>query len=270
MMLALGTMSAQTGLRLVTTVEDKAKALIRDSAQHARAIAHFEENIASVNSVDDLMADPDLYAFVMRAYDLEDQIFGKALMSKMLKSDIDDPKALVNRLSDPRFKELYNALQFGPEGENTLVTLSKKWRDSVVEKYVSRQFIDQQYDQNETVGTALEFRQKIGSVENVFDILKDRDLALVVRTALGLPREFAQLDIDKQAEEIKERLDLETLKDPAEVEKLVNRYVLISDAQSGTATAGSAALQMLTSAANYSFVSIDLEAISSLPRSPYR
>ena len=46
----------------------------------------------------------------MKAYNLEDQIFGKAMMEKVLKSDISDSSALVNRLTDSRFKEFHKAM----------------------------------------------------------------------------------------------------------------------------------------------------------------
>ncbi|MHA6345253.1 DUF1217 domain-containing protein [Roseivivax sp. CAU 1761] len=267
-------MSGQTALTLVKSTEGTARDLIRSAPQHDRAITHFRENIAKVNSVDDLMADPELYGFMMRAYDLEDQIFGKALMSKMLKSDIGDPEALVNRLTDPRFKELYKALEFGTDGVNTLKTISRKWQERVVERYVTRQFINGNETQNETVGRALEFREKAGSVSNVFDILKDRDLSKVLRTALGIPEAVAGIDIDKQAEIFKAKLDLEDLKDPEKVDKLMRRYVAISDALAGPAAlSGNAAVTLLSSAASgggWLPVTIDITAVSALPSNPYR
>ncbi|MEO1959768.1 MAG: DUF1217 domain-containing protein [Paracoccus sp. (in: a-proteobacteria)] len=267
-------MPTMLALKLVDATEEKQRELIRTSAQHARAIDHFRQNIADVETVDQLMADPELYGFVMRAFDLEDQIFGKALMSKMLKSDISDPDALVNRLSDPRFKELYRSLEFGTDGVNTLKTLSRRWQDMVVDRYVTRQFIDGNDAQNAIVGRALEFREKAGSVNNVYDILKDRDLSNVLRTALGIPDSVAGIDIDKQADIFLKKLDLADLKDPAKVEKLMRRYTAIADAQSGPAAlAGNAAVTLLNAAASgggWLPVTIDISAISALPSNPYR
>ncbi|ETX28901.1 DUF1217 domain-containing protein [Roseivivax isoporae] len=274
-MIPIGGMTGQTALTLVKATEDRARELIRTSAQHERAISHFRENIADVNSVDDLMADPELYGFVMRAFDLEDQIFGKALMSKMLKSDIAEPDALVNRLSDPRFKELYNALGFGPEGVNTLNTISSRWREEVVDRYVTRQMIDTYNDQNETVGRALDFREKIGGVRNYFDILKDQDLSVVMRTAFGIPDAVAGIDIDRQAEILADKFDLESLKDPEEIDRIMRLYVTLTDARNGVAglSAGSAAVQMLSTGLNrggaFTPITIDIAAISARPANPY-
>ena len=45
-----------------------------------------------------------------------DQIFGKAMMSKILKSNIEEDDALVNKLTDVRFKALYEEMGFGENG----------------------------------------------------------------------------------------------------------------------------------------------------------
>ncbi|QFT47383.1 hypothetical protein FIU97_12415 [Roseivivax sp. THAF40] len=262
--------SSILGLRIADSVEPASRDLIRSSAQHSRAIAYFSENIESVNSVDELIADPDLYSFVMRAFDLEDQIFGKGLISKMLKSDIEDRTALINRLTDPRFKELYAALDFGEGGVGNTNTISETWQKSVIDRYVTRQFIDVQSDSNETVGIALEYREKISSVQNVFDILKDQDLSKVIRTAFGIPDGTAGLDIDRQAEILLDKIDIDELKKPDEIDRVMKRFAMISDALSGAAASANPAVQILQSSNAFVPVTIDLAAITSIPSNPYR
>lgn len=261
--------NAPLGLRIAETTEATSREIIRNSAQHEREIAYFRDNIANVQSVDDLMGDQRLYSFVMRAFDLEDQIFGKALMSKMLKSDISDRSALVNRLTDPRFKEIYEAFNFTSGGERTYRTESAAWVADVEKRYVTRQFLNGVEKGNPTVARALEFREKAGGVKNAYDILKDADLSEVVRVAFGIPSETAGLDIDKQAQIIADKLDLETLSDPDEIARIMNRYTIIADAQSGAAAAANTAVQLLQPYDAAALVTIDLEAISALPRSPY-
>ena len=267
-MISVAGMSTNVALRIVNATEDKQQEMIRSEPQHARAIEYFMENISDVQSVDDLMEDYDLYSFVMKAYDLEDQIFGKAMMEKILKSDIEDRDALVNKLTDSRFKDLYTALGFGAGGEGNINTLLTSWKTSVVDKYVDTQFVNAKTDENETLGAALAFRRKAGDVNSAFDILRDTDLSKVVRTVLGLPASMAALDIDKQAALINEKLDLETLSDPEVIEEMVTKYVAISDATSGSSTTPlSGAMTILSSASSFasgSFVpvTIDIAAIS--------
>ncbi|EAQ01972.1 hypothetical protein OB2597_20146 [Pseudooceanicola batsensis HTCC2597] len=235
-----------TGLKLVEQTRDTQLDLIRNSAQHKRAIEHFKANIKDVETVDQLLEDQELYAFVMRAFDLEDQIFGKAMIEKVLKSNIEENDALVNRLTDPRFREMYNELGFGTDGEGNLNTILNTWQNRMVDRYVERQFINFTEEQNETVGIALEFRNKVGDINSVFDILKDNQMTRFFQTALGLPSQMSGIDIDKQAELLESKIDLDTLSDPEVVDKLVRKYVAISDALSGTSTQSNGALQMLT------------------------
>lgn len=275
-MIPISGMTAQLGLQLVDATGGRQSELIRNTAQHARAIANFRDRIGDVVTVDQLMADRDLYVFVMKAFDLEDQIFGKAMIEKILKSDVNDPKALVNRLTDPRFKEMHEVMGFAPGGGNNFNTLWGSWQEEMVDRYVQRQFINAQAEQNESVGAVLEFRRKAGGVSNAFDILKDKELSAFMRTALGIPDETVQLDIDRQAGILTAKFDLAKLKDPAEVEKLVRKYVAISDATNAATLQQNAAVQLMNGAVSVGAggqfvpVTIDITAISTTPRLPYR
>jgi hypothetical protein len=274
-MIPLAGLSTQVGLSLVDATRDRQLELIEKEAQHARAIGIFRERIGKVETVDELMADRDLYVFVMKAFDLEDQIFGKALIEKMLKSNIDDPSGLVNRLTDPRFREMHETLAFGPDGVGNLKTLLFSWQDDMVDRYIQQEFKKDQTVQNAAIGTVLNFRKKAPEVNSVFDILKDKELSKFMRKALGLPEETVRLDIDKQAELIKSRFDLEKLKDPAEREKLERKFVALTDALDTSRLSGNAAVQLMNGAISagaggqFVPVTLDITAISSIPGNPY-
>ena len=147
------------------------------------------------------------------------------------------------------------------------------WQEEMVQRYVTRQYINDGEAQNETVGRVLEFREKAANVRNVFDILKDKDLSKVLRTALGIPEATAGLDIDKQAEIFKRKLDLADLKDPEKLKRLERTYVAISDATSAQGASSNPAVQMLSSMARgggaFVPMTLDISAISALPRRPY-
>ncbi len=245
-MIPISGLSSLNGLNLVDRTRDSQLEIIRNTAQHSRAIEYFKENIGDVETVDQLVDDPELYGFVMRAFDLEDQMFGKAMIKKILKSNIEESDALVNRLTDTRFREMYEELGFQENGEGNLNTLLSGWKTRMVDRYVERQFLNAAEEQNETVATALEFRNKAADISSVYEILADTGLTEFFQTTLGLPSELSGLDIDKQAEILKSKLDLEVLQDPEFIEDMVRKYVVISDALNGTATANNAALTMLT------------------------
>lgn len=264
-MISVAGLPTQLALKLVDATEAKQRDLIRNSAQHSRAIDHFLSNIKTVETVDQLMDDPELYGFVMRAFDLEDQIFGKAMMSKILKSNIEEKDALVNRLTDPRFKALYKEMGFGTDGVGNINTILKSWQNRMVERYVDRQFVNAQSAENDSLGTVLEFRRKAATITGPLDVLKDSGLTEFFQTALGLPKQISGLDIDRQVAVLGKKFDFDKLSDPEEVDRLISRYVAISDATKGVSQVQNGAITLMQGAVNSgnSFLSavFDLDAV---------
>lgn len=60
----------------------------------ARDTQYYRENIGSVASVDEFLADYRLYSYAMKAYGLADMIESVAFMRKVLESDLSDDTAL--------------------------------------------------------------------------------------------------------------------------------------------------------------------------------
>lgn len=269
--------STQLGLRIADATRDAQVTAIRDSAEHSRAIETFRDRISEVRTVDDLLADRRLYVFVMKAFDLEDQIFGKAMIRKILESDPSKPDALVRRLTDPRFMELHKGLGFGPGGAGNTSVMERAWQDGIVARYVERQFIDGQAAKSETVGNVLEFRQKAESVKTWFDILKDPMMGKFMRTALGMPEAIVGLDVDRQAALFAKKYDIEKLQDPEERGRLERLYAIITDARDTSRIGQNAAVQILAGGfgpardgGRFVPITLDIEMIGSFPRRPYR
>ncbi|MBP0484590.1 DUF1217 domain-containing protein [Sagittula salina] len=262
-MISVAGLPTMAALKLVEATETKEQALIRKSPQHQREIAYFKENIGSITSVDALTDDYRLYSFVMKAFDLEDQIFGKAMMEKILKSNIEDPKALVNRLTDSRFKKLYLEMGFGSNGEGNINTGLNRWQDRMITRYVDTQYVNGKAEENETLGAALAFRRKASTIRTAFDILKDKELTAFMHTALGLPSQMAALDIDRQARMITDKLDIATLSDPDVVDGLMRKFVALSDATSSNA-AENPIVQLVSGGASGSVVmaTLDLDLVT--------
>ncbi|MBL4749744.1 MAG: DUF1217 domain-containing protein [Amylibacter sp.] len=274
-MISLQGLSALTGLALVDATRDRQINSIRNSAQGSREINSFRERIGNIQTVDQLLDDRELYSFVMKAYDLEDQIFGKALMAKVLKSDINDSTSLVNRLTSQRFKDIHQGLGFAANGIGNTNTLNPAWQEAMVERFLERQFINIQTDQNETIGTVLEFRKQAGSISSPYDFLKSTVLSEFIRTAIGIPSEAAGLNIDKLAALITDRVDIQNLNDPKVVNKLVLRYIAIKDAQNSANVSANAAVQLMSAAVNTSSggqfvpITINIESIFAARRGAY-
>ena len=75
----------------------------------------------------------------------------------------------------------------------------------------------------------------VGSVE-------DAETLAVVRTALALPVDMSQADIDVQAAMITKRLNIADLKDPQKVDKFLARFSALYDLTTGGSTATGASI----------------------------
>ena len=78
-MISISGLGSSTALKLIDATRDKQLDLMRDSAANKRAEEAFRDRIGDISSPEELIADFEVYSFVMRAFDLEDQIFGKGL-----------------------------------------------------------------------------------------------------------------------------------------------------------------------------------------------
>lgn len=253
MVVSISGLSSPLALKLIDSTHDSQIETLSNSGQHARAVGAFQERIASITSPAELVQDYEVYSFVMKAFDLEDQIFGKAMVREILESDPADDKSLVNRLTDDRFTELNEAMGFTAEGGAAVVPDfgDTDWQQGIVDRYYEQILTNSYSEENENIGVALEFRDKADEIESWYQVLKNADLSAFFLTALGLPKEMAAIDVDKQAELLAKSYDLEKLSDPAERERLLTQYMAIADVENPpTSNVESAALSILQSSSS--------------------
>lgn len=261
-MISISGLGSPTALRLIDATRDRQIEMLRDDPTNKRAEEAFLERIGQITTPKELIEDFEVYSFVMRAFDLEDQIFGKGLIRKMLESDPVEPSSLLNRLTDSRFREMHLALGFTTEeGPQTPDLTSDTFKSAIIDRFYDRQFINTNDEQNSTVGTVLEFRAKAGTLNSWFAVLKDKKLTNFFQVALGLPSEISALDLDVQKKLFEAKFDLADLADPAERERLITRYTAISDVTNPQGfSANSAAVSILQSASfGAQFVPITLD-----------
>jgi hypothetical protein len=132
------------------------------------------------------------------------------LAIQALLSDPKDPKSLVNRLSDSRWKAAAEALQLGTKGIDALrdpkiqATLNEglqraRWQDDLEAKQTG-------------LGDAVVFQERASAVDgNVYAVLGDPILRRVITGALGLPESIAVQPVETQARAVESRLKLDKL-----------------------------------------------------------
>ena len=115
-------------------------------------------------------------------------------------------------LADRRYRDFAETFNFARYGETA--TAFTRTQQGTADLYVRQTMEINAGNENEGVRLALYFQRKAPELSSVYSILADRALLEVVQTALSIPPEASFQSIDRQAEEISKRIDLEDFKDP--------------------------------------------------------
>jgi hypothetical protein len=196
-----------------------------------RDIAYFRENIASAKTAKDLVADQRLFEFALRAHGLGEKTSHNAFMRQLLEEDPLDKESMVNRLSDPKYREL--ALKFNYPNMNGLNLSSASWQKDMVDKYVTWRHEEAVGQQNPNLRLAMYFQRKIADAENWFDVMGDKPLYEVVRSGLNLPDQIAGQDVDKQKRIFAQKIDFADLKKPETMDQIVQTFLARKSAEGG-------------------------------------
>lgn len=226
-------------LALYKQVESQGTAALdrfRKDPMVRREVDAFRERISKLDSVEGLFKDFKLMSFVLTASNLGEEAQYPGRAKRILGERADDANALMNRLTDKRWKSAAEALKLGETGVATIK--SKEAVDQLAESYVKIKYEEKLGQQNMAVPYARAFLDKIGKVENYYDILGDRVLRDVVTTTLGIPKELAFQEVESQAAALQSRVRLEDLKDPKFAQKFAQRYMIMSDQKNQALSGG--------------------------------
>jgi len=240
--------------RLSKSDTSKQVAQFAQSPAVKKEIEYFREQAAKLKTPEEFVKDARLMKFATSAYSLEAEMQFPARIKQVMLGDPKDPKALANRLADPRFREINKDFAFGQTGVANLKLA--KFVDSVVSKYVTNEYEKKLGEQNPALREAAYFKRKIGEAKDIYSILGDKVLRAVVMDTLRIPPEVANQSVEKQAELVKKGFKFEKIKDPAYIDAFVKRFLVTRDsaaAQEGGGMTvdqlnGNAALAMLQGA----------------------
>tara|TARA_R100000750_G_scaffold62905_1_gene58933 strand:- start:8795 stop:10003 length:1209 start_codon:yes stop_codon:yes gene_type:complete len=223
--------------------------------------AYFEENIGSVTSVDDFLADTDLLKVALGAFGAEKWINSPNLLKQALQDGGDGPGALANVLGETGLAEMSRA--FGFDSEPTTALQAGNFASDIIDNHQWQLFEEAVSGVDAAIGTALSFQRAapglagLSSSDNTkwFNVLGDTMMRSVFETALGLPDGFSQIDLDKQLETLTEKAqsrfgitEFADLEDPAILNKVIHSYLLQSQVSQSAGTGSSQiALTLLSS-----------------------
>lgn len=212
---------------------DRSLIQVTSEPQVQREIDYYRSNIGNVSTIEEFVGDRRLFDFAMKAFGLAEMSYAKAFMAKVLEGGRDDPDSLANTLADRRYRDFVEAFDFSRYGDAT--TAFSRAQQGVVDMYIRQTLEEDAGSQNEGVRLALYFQRKAGQIESAYDILGDRALATVVRSALGLPDSMAFLDVAKQKDMIESRMDLADFKNPVKLDDFLRRFAALWDVANDSA-----------------------------------
>jgi hypothetical protein len=236
------------GWRFLERTQGMQAAAFEKSPEIVREIAHFEENIGKIGSAAELVADRRLLSVALGAFGMEAEIDKKAFIRKVLEEGTADPGAFANRLVDPAYKKLADAFGFGDAaGARTGDPAAMR---RIVADYKTRAFEAAVGNADDSMRLVMNFAREApdlaaGEGKSWYAVLGSKPLRQVFEKAFGLPSQFVNLDIDRQAGILAQKADavfgsdsLALFQDPSNVERLITRFLARVQMEQGAPTSG--------------------------------
>jgi len=218
---------------------EEARALerIAREPQQARALEQFRRAVERAPDARAALRDPRVLGVLATALGMPDAAGQPGLAQRALLADPTEPESLVNRLPDKRWKAAAETLRLDRRGIAALRDPELQAR--LAEGLRRARLREAQEASRPGLGDAMLFLESAPRAQGPYSVLGNPVLRRVVTTALGLPRELALQSVEAQARALEARLDLAKLREPREVQRLAERY-LIARAGEAVGAGGSA------------------------------
>lgn len=226
--------------RLLSQDLDRSLEQKANEPQVARETEYYLENITNIKTIDEFLDNNRLFNYAMKAHGLEDMSYAKAFMRKALEEGIDTSDTFANSLSDSRYREFVATFNFARNGEVT--TVFDRAQTGTTEKYIRQTLEEDVGEENTGVRLALYFQRKAPEVTSAYGLLADSALLEVTQTALNMPASMSNLDIDRQAELITDKIDIEDFQDPEKLNAFIERFTAIWEVNNPSTTSSSSSV----------------------------
>ena len=206
------------------------KAYAADSSS-ATDIAYFKSVAASLTTPDALLKNYRALSFVTTAFGLGSEVNQTAILKKLMTQDPTSSSSLAQQLSDNNYRKFAYAMStWSPPPLSTRAGI-----DSVIAGYQEQSFETSIGGDNSALQEATYFSKNAVGLTQLSQIMADRPLLDVVRTALGIPDAFSSLDYVQQVAILKPRVDMSQFATAAGVSKFIQKYLAMNQLKQGQA-----------------------------------
>lgn len=255
-------LSGFAGWNFLQETYDKQLETYSASPQIQRDIDYFKEKVADPISVEDFVSDPRLRRISLTAFGLSGEEWKTGYIRNILEQVQDPESTFLERLNNPQYTNYAEAF----EPANGQINLISSEIDTIAARFAAESFELAVGQQDDTMRLSLNFQDGIGEVVTegstdeavLFKLLGSTPIRTVLETALAIPANLSQLDVDKQAEFLNDRLksqfgidSVQDLKSPEVIEQVLQRYQILAGINQNFSSTSSAstALVLLGNAA---------------------
>lgn len=214
-------------------VKNLSKTLDRTAGQSdaKKEIAYFRDHIGQVTSIDDFLGNNRLYTFAMKAYGLDDMIYAKGFMKKVLLGEADaSGRVLVDRLQDTRYQDFARAFNFRSFGTDPSQKPTSD--DPQIQAMIEFVAAAAQTPEQKKADYDTETEQQVqylwdvaSDIKTTKDIASDYKINAAVRTVLGMPSASPDDDVATKAEQIDGQIDPAIFQNAGDLSGFVTRYL---------------------------------------------
>lgn len=198
-------------------------------------VDYFRKVAAKLTTPEALLKDYRALSFVAASFGLGAQIDQTAILRKLMTENPNDPKSLAMQLSDERYRKFASALSlWAPPPFSSQATV-----DSVIAGFRQQSFENSIGRDNGALQEAAYFTRNALGATKLSQLMADKALLDVVRTALGIPDSFSNLDYTQQKTILAARVDMRQFATPEGVARFVNKYLVMEQLKQSQAASAS-------------------------------
>jgi hypothetical protein len=190
--------SAQSSDDVANTVYQYYDASGAGSSTQAAAFKsqYYQNAIAGISSVDDLLGNSHLVSYLETAFGLDPSEQSTELLRNVLTSDLSDPDSFANQHSNTAYSKLAAAFNFNTDGSiNGTEAQSASQTADVVSSFTTNNATAAQTSQDKAIDL---YKTDIATIGSVSDLMKDSNLYDFVLSAFGIdPSKTLKLTIEK-------------------------------------------------------------------------
>ncbi|MDH4983636.1 DUF1217 domain-containing protein [Hyphomicrobium sp. D-2] len=146
---------------------------------------YFSDNIGSITSVDDLLANERLFNFALTSQGLDAKLASVSAIRNVLTSDLNDPGSVANTYGE-KYQKLAAAFSFAADGSVTPGNTAQSEQQTKQMMLAYYEATDADQSPAAAVFKTAYFNQAMASVTNVDDLANNSFLRDFVATAAGL------------------------------------------------------------------------------------